>query len=186
MGAGQGRPTEMANTAAQRAFSLVEMVMVVLTIGIIAMIAVPRMSQAAGDAKASAILANIRVLQNALDMYEAEHGNRSPAHNPDGTVSTDGDRFAKRLTGTTSEDGRIGGLFGPYLLRIPPNPGNGLATVRIDGPPAGAATAGWRYDTTARSILPDHLSEATTQALIKVRGRVKGSGDGALEAQLLK
>jgi prepilin-type N-terminal cleavage/methylation domain-containing protein len=168
----------------QRGFSLVEMVMVMLTMGIIAMIAVPRLSRAATDAQASAMVANIRVLQGAIEVYAAEHTNRDPSRNADGSVSTDGARFAARLLNATNEQGSLGGLFGPYVLRIPRNPGNELNTIRIDGVAAGAGLAGWRFDSARHRIRPDHMDEATADAIILSRVSRKGLTAG--EIDLLK
>jgi prepilin-type N-terminal cleavage/methylation domain-containing protein len=173
----------------QRGFSLVEMVMVMMTMGIIAMIAVPRLSRAATDAQASAMVANVRVLQGAIDVYAAEHGNRDPAHDPDGTVMSDGAKFAARLNGNTDDFGNSGGLFGPYLIRVPRNVANGRATIRVDGAAAGANLAGWRFDSKRKRILPDHLDEVTAEAIIvaKVRGfdaAVSDRVDGGAEAMV--
>lgn len=153
----------------QRGFSLVEMVMVMLTLAIIAMIAVPRMSRAATDATATSVITNIRVMQNAIDVYAAEHFNHDPTQDADGTVNTSAARFTARLTGYTDDAGQAGGIYGPYLIRVPKNPVNRLDTVRIDGPAPGGNLAGWRYNSTTDRILPDHLDEATAVALIKKR-----------------
>lgn len=149
--------------------------MVMLTLGIIAMIAVPRMSRAATDAMASSVVANIRVLQAAIDVYAAEHLNQDPCEDSDGTVSTSAVRFTARLVGYTDESGQAGGIYGPYLLRVPRNPVNKLATIRIDGVAPGANLAGWRYDSAKDQILPDHLDEATAVALVRAKLDLAGA-----------
>lgn len=167
---------------AHRGFSLVEMAMVMATMAIIAMIAVPRLSRAADDAHAGALVANVRVLQGAIEMYAVEHGGLSPAQKPDQSIDLSGTRFAQRLTGLTTELGNTGGIYGPYLLRIPRNPGNDKNTVRVNGPDLGANLAGWRFNTTTRRILPDHVTEAVADTVIRTKllgGTVKGTtGDG--------
>lgn len=155
--------------------------MVMATMAIIAMIAVPRMSRAADDAHSGAVVANVRVLQGAIEMYAVEHNGLSPAHKPDQTVDLSGTRFADRLTKLTTEQGNTGGIYGPYLLRIPRNPGNDKNTVRINGPDLGANLAGWRFNSTTRRILPDHLTEAVADAVIRTKllgGTVKGISGG--------
>lgn len=153
--------------------------MVILTLGIIAMIAVPRMSRAASNAKSSAITANVRVLQGAIDTYAAEHGNRDPARNPDGTVTTSAAAFTARLLSETDELGHAGGFFGPYLLRLPRNPANGLATIRIDGLVAGANLAGWRYDTAQQRLQPDHAAAMAEE--VGITGTLGDGGDLPIE-----
>lgn len=139
-------------------FSLVELAMVVAIMGVVAMIAAPRMSSAATTAGRSAMRANLRVLQDAADAYAAEHGDLCVARELDGTVS-DESVFLKRLVSYSDELGNVGtGIYGPYLLRIPRNPVNKLDTVRIDGAPPGSGTAGWLYDTTRNRFYPDHTN----------------------------
>ena len=57
----------------RRAFSLVELVIVVVIMGIIAAIAVPRMSNSAENAAKNAVIGNQAALQTAIDLYTAEH-----------------------------------------------------------------------------------------------------------------
>lgn len=134
--------------------------------GVVAMIAVPRMSNAAHASYAASLRANIRILNNAADAYAVEHNGLSPAHMSDGSVTADESLFAKRLTHFTDESGDADGIFGPYLLRIPVNPVNKLDTVRIDGPAPGENLAGWRFDTTRLRFMPDHLRETAAARLL--------------------
>jgi general secretion pathway protein G len=62
-----------------RAFSLVELVVVVLILGIIAAMAAPRMFDAAGDARQSSTQASLAVLRDAIVLYEAQNGVNPPA-----------------------------------------------------------------------------------------------------------
>lgn len=140
---------------ARPAFSLVEAAIVVVIIGIVAAIAVPRMGAAAVRARIGSLRANLAALDRAAEMYAAEHAGRCPAHDSAGTLDTSGEALAARLLGATHESGAPGGWLGPYLLRVPPNPFNGLSTVRVDGAPAGAGTHGWRYDSATRSFRAD-------------------------------
>lgn len=141
--------------AACRAFSLVEIAVVVVIIGIVAAIAVPRMSGAAVRTKVASMRASLATLNRAAELYAAEHGGRCPACDTSGGVSTDSDGMVARLVQRTSESGALSGALGPYLLNVPLNPFNRLASVRIDGAPAGAGTHGWRYDSATRSFQAD-------------------------------
>jgi prepilin-type N-terminal cleavage/methylation domain-containing protein len=134
------------------AFSLVELVMVVIIIGIIAAIAVPRMTSASKSAEAQALAATLADVRKAIDCYYAEHG-KYPGYNPD-TGAPDGDRFLKQLAMYTDGAGNTSGapgypyIYGPYLRRpFPRNPFNGLDTVSVRKDPASAAPAagsvGW-------------------------------------------
>ncbi len=140
-------------------FSLIELVIVVVILGVVAAIAAPRLGGAAERAQTANLNANLARLQKAIDLYTAEHGDQCPASNGAGGFRTNGRWVVERLEQRTDSDGTINngsGLFGPYLRAFPVNPINNLATVRIDGAAAGANTHGWRYDTATRSIAPDH------------------------------
>lgn len=138
------------------AFSLIELVIVVVIIGIVAAIAVPRFSSAAERSMDAALAQNLSVLQKAIDLYTAEHADLSPAREPGGSVST-ATAFARRLLQRTDAMGQLSavGMFGPYLRAWPENPVNGRRSIRIDGAPAGANTHGWRVDSATGKIESD-------------------------------
>jgi prepilin-type N-terminal cleavage/methylation domain-containing protein len=140
-----------------RAFSMIELVIVVVIIGIVAAIAVPRLGNAAQNSQASALKANLKTLSTAVELYVAEHNNLTPAQSPDGSADSDANNFLKRLCSKTANDGTGNGaaIFGPYLRSIPNNPANTLNTLRIDGAPAGVNTHGWRYDSATRVFQAD-------------------------------
>ncbi|NQX95792.1 MAG: hypothetical protein HRT64_12880 [Erythrobacter sp.] len=137
-----------------------ELVIVVVIMGIIAAIAVPRMSSSAENAAKNAVVGSQKALQTAIDLYTAEHEGQLP-HVGAGTALV----FYKRLISTSDLDGTVNestGIYGPYINGIPVNPINGLNTVRQDGVAAGADTHGWRYNTTSGVVEPDHKTDATT------------------------
>lgn len=172
-----------------RAFSLVELVMVVATIGIVAAIAAPRMSSAATSANTTAVLANLRILDNAAEMYAAEHNGVSVGLEYDAATPVDGSTLIMRLTSTTDEYGKAGGWFGPYLHTIPRNPGNGLRTVRINGEPAGSDLYGWRFDTETGRFEPDDAVHAVAlKALAQPDAAVGGKPpmEAAGEPEIIK
>lgn len=134
------------------AFSLVELVIVVTIIGIIASIAVPRLSSVAAGSKANALQASVASVRKAIDIYYAEHG-RYPGYDPSSSLP-DGAKFVDQLLKYTDEEGNpsesYGGefIYGPYLRPpFPKNPTNNLSTVHVKATPSAAdpanGSAGW-------------------------------------------
>lgn len=163
-------------------FSLIELVMVMVTIGIISAIAAPRLSRAGENAAINALAASTTIFQKALDYYAGEHGERGPAVQ-NGALDASGANLAARLLKLTNEYGSSGGreaIFGPYLRSIPRNPMNGLQTIRVDGAAAGAGTHGWRYDSATNRILPDDARGPSIIELKLKGAQVSLDGDKVL------
>lgn len=59
-----------------RGFSLVEIAIVVMIIGVISAIAVPRLSRGSEGARINAFIAELNTFANGIDCYVIEHGNR--------------------------------------------------------------------------------------------------------------
>lgn len=131
----------------------------VVIIGIIGAIAIPRMSSSAENAAVNAVIADRATLQRAVDLYEIEHEGVM-LHTGAATIKV----FYFRLLKKSDLDGTVNasGIYGPYINSIPTNLHNGIPTIRIDGAAAGANTHGWRYDTVSGLIEPDHTSGLRT------------------------
>jgi prepilin-type N-terminal cleavage/methylation domain-containing protein len=125
-----------ADDGRRQAFSLVELVIVVVIIGIVAAIAVPRLSGAARSATAHSLAATLTNVRKAIDMYYAEHG-KYPGYDPT-TGNPDAGAFADQLLLYTSEQGKSNPtrtspyIYGPYLRKpFPTNPFNNRNTVYV-------------------------------------------------------
>lgn len=142
------RPTHHASRfTPYRAFSLVELVIVIVIIGIIAAIAVPRFSAATGNAETGSVQGSLIVLRNAIDLYTAEHSNDTPTGLPDQLLQT------TDISGATT-----GSDFGPYLRAEPANPLNANSKSFVNAAGAAAADSdcaagiGWVYDQTGDKL----------------------------------
>lgn len=126
-----------------RAFSLIELVIVMTILGIVAAIAVPRMSRGAETAAQSAAAADLAALNLSLEHYAAEHNGSYPAP---GTI-------AAQLTRYTDEHGNVSAtkvapfILGPYIKKVPVARGarnkDAAGIAQTDG-----ASVGWIYDET--------------------------------------
>ncbi len=131
----------------RQGFSLVELVIVIVIIGIIAAIAVPRFSTATSNANAKQAKASAVILQNAVDLFIAEHA--------PGALAATGAGIVTQLTTGTLSDGTAGTDYGPYLRAMPANltlgdTADGLA---IDAACAVAdAPCGWNLATADQAI----------------------------------
>jgi len=108
----------------RRAFSLVELVVVVLIVGILAAVAAPKMFDTSTKARESATKASLGVVRNAIELYYSENGTYPESAD---TLSTDLQKYIK----------------GPFPASAC---GTKQATVR-DGD-AADDTTGWVYDST--------------------------------------
>lgn len=106
------------------AFSLVELVIVVVILGIIAAIAIPRISSGSKSAGQSALKADLATLRNCIDWYYGEHNATFPGvRNAGGAfgAADSPEAFISQLTmysdasGTVSADKDVNFPFGPYV-----------------------------------------------------------------------
>jgi prepilin-type N-terminal cleavage/methylation domain-containing protein len=131
----------------RQAFSLVELVIVVVIIGVLSAIAVPRITHSATHSEAEAVRASLINVRKAIDMFYAEHG-QYPGFNPtNGTP--DGDKFVEQLVNYTDINGRTRAsygypyIYGPYLRApFPTNPLKDSNKVAVKATPAAADPGG--------------------------------------------
>ena len=129
-----------------RGFTLIEILIVVMVLGILAMVIVPQITVSTQDAKESALQTNLVAMRNAIEMYYVEHNNVYPGEHldTDGSVIADlataaaATAFEKQLTqftgitgiASTTEAAVSGTAYGPYLKgALPANPYDSKYTV---------------------------------------------------------
>jgi len=135
---------------ASRGFTLIEILIVVIILGILAAIVIPQFSNASTSAKTSAVLSTAQSLRQQVALYKLQHNDKLP----DGSTSA---KFWTAMTtqtdstGTAYAAGAPDGPFGPYMQSIPANSLN-QSTVVFDSaqtfPGAVGTACGWVYDYT--------------------------------------
>lgn len=130
-------------------FSMLELVMVLIILGIIAAIAVPRMSRASQGAAEVALKQDLTVLRNALDMFGAEHN----AQLPDAQFVMMALFAYSNSAGTMFSPTRTETFYlGPYLRFPPPTLPVGRRKGHMSIEAADGIMVGWIYDKSAGTI----------------------------------
>ena len=159
--------------SSNKGFSLVELVIVVVILGIIAAIAIPRISSGSKNAGESALRANLQTLRNAIDWFYGEHHTTFPgvkdakggyggAGSPEAFVNQL--RYYTDADGEVSEDVDPAYPFGPYVrgsipaLPVGSNAGKDTVVVVDDPAPLTGADAvvgsGWIFNEATGEIMP--------------------------------
>jgi prepilin-type N-terminal cleavage/methylation domain-containing protein len=141
----------------KKAFTLVELIIVVTILGILASLVIPTFHGHVVQAKEAAAKDNLKVIRTQIEVYKMQHNGVPPGYiNGSGAPSA---LLALQFTATTTDDGAVStstipaGAYvnGPYLKKIPENPFNKLATISYVADGTAFATAadgtssGWLY-----------------------------------------
>ncbi len=135
------------------AFTLIELLIVVVILGIIAAIVVPQFTIATDDARLSTLRTNLGTIRAQLQLYKLEHNDNFP---------TDNTKFEAQMTAKTDVAGAVGTDYGPYLMMIPENPFTGTNDIKaakvVDA--GGANKAAWYYLATDTRLIRANDTEA--------------------------
>ncbi len=142
----------------RNAFTLIEVLIVVVIMAVLAATVVPQFTDATADAKTNTALFNLNTLRSQIELYKAQHDGNFPT-----TLSL--------LTQATNVDHTTSGgtqPFGPYMQAIPENTlnsTNAVKTITTAAAASGDVTAanagGWIYSTNSGGIWLDHATEYT-------------------------
>ena len=150
-----------------KAFTLVEILIVVLILGILAAIVVPKFSTASATARTSMMADDLRIMRMQLEVFRGQHLGVSAGYpGCDAGQLPTSDTFVAHITqssdaaGNTAPAGTLGYRYGPYMSRIPVNPVNDKDTVLVIGegdafPTEGQNLYGWIYQPSTLTFKPD-------------------------------
>ncbi len=130
-------------------FTLVEILIVVVILGILAAIVIPQFTEASTEAKTSSLCTDLQTVRSQIELYKVQHNDEMPGS---GTAS-----FEEALTGQTDIDGAVGTDYGPYLQKVPTNPFNNLNTVQVEAGSTGlgSGNTGWHFDSSTGAFHAD-------------------------------
>ncbi len=131
----------MKRMRANKAFTLVEILIVVVILGILAAIVVPQFTNAANDARGGNLSSQLRTLQNQIELYSAQNNGAYP------DLSADWDDMTA----------------GNFVKDAPSNPAWPTAATRTSvssgAAGTGSATSAWFFQTTENRIYASYYNE---------------------------
>lgn len=133
----------------KKAFTLVEVLIVVAILGILAAIAIPQFQSHSQQAKEAAAKDNLRILRQQIEVYAARHGGVPPGYpNDDSALEPSAMVFVFQMV--TAEH---------YLSELPANPFNGKMAIKFvnngeDFPTEPLITSlyGWIYKPATKTV----------------------------------
>ncbi len=128
------------------AFTLVEILIVVVILGVLAAIVIPQFSSATSEANLNTLLGNLQTLRSQIQLYKVQHKDLLPGQTSFGAAVTE----AQFLDALTEADNV---RAAPYLRGIPANPfiaddaADDITIVNcMDIEPCGGGHTGWWFN----------------------------------------
>ena len=122
----------------RKGFTLVEILIVVIILGILAAIVIPQFTNASQDARRSALASTVQSVRSQIELYKLQHGDTLPP-------LTGGDWSA--LTVASVYPAGSTNSFGPYMQSVPENQLTSSTLIQIgDAGATPVATNGFVYD----------------------------------------
>ena len=152
----------MSANIRRSAFTLIEVLIVVIIMALLAATIIPQFSTSTTDAKKSSVDFNLHTMRSQIEMYKAHHNGKAPEFA----------KFSDQMTKATDVAGAITGsnlIYGPYITgKIPANSFNGKNTIVAvttagKAPTGVVGDGGWQYDETTGGFYPNHSEFDYTQ-----------------------
>ena len=149
-----------------KGFTLVEILIVVIILGILAAIVIPQFTEASNDARRSALDSDLQTLRSQVELFKIQHNDMFPGATAAAPTTVDDELFVTHMTTKTDAAGDAGGSLGPYLQSFPKNPfvAEDLQDVVIVGAADTDCTytdlSGWFFDIDTGTMYPNNAGSA--------------------------
>jgi prepilin-type N-terminal cleavage/methylation domain-containing protein len=141
--------------ARRNAFTLIEVLIVVIIMAVLAATIIPQFSSSTKDAKDSSLKFNLHTVRSQIEMYKTQHNGKLPTFA----------NFKVQMTEKSDVNGTKTGelVCGPYIQGdLPYNPfnnSNAIVAVASEGTVPTAVVsggAGWQYDQSTGGFYPNN------------------------------
>lgn len=147
----------MGGNKRRGAFTLIEVLIVVVIMAVLAATIIPQFTSSTADAKLSTAKFNLHTLRSQMELYKLHHNSLYPLSAAALTNALTTSTNALGVTGTGTAF-----PYGPYIREIPTNPFNEDATIREDAgtnptidPTLSTPGKGWLYRPATGQIFVD-------------------------------
>ena len=147
---------------AKSGFTLVEILIVVVILGILAAIVIPQFTEASSEAKMSSLCTDLQSVRSQIELYKIQHNDALPGQSnvAIGGTHTGSSGFINALIGYTDINGAVTTStdpngYGPYLQKVPTNQFNDKNTVQQDNSAPGGNDSGWNFNTVTGAFHAD-------------------------------
>jgi general secretion pathway protein G len=168
-GRGAARPHRAARRARRAAgFTLVELLIVVIILGILAAIVIPQFTEATSAAREGTLKEDLRHMRTLVTAFRLQHRDTCPGYpNGDRTATPTETDFVQQMTlysdenCTTNANKTMVFRYGPYFNQVPVNPltkksGVNVVTGATMPDPDENQPYGWIYNPELQLIIPNN------------------------------